>query len=63
MDAGSNVHAPIGKRSFAPPQIRENLMAFVDSIRAAKPATSKGVYIRSCTLSATMSPGITLDIQ
>ena len=63
VDAGSNVHAPIGKRSFAPPQIRENLMAFVDSIRAAKPATSKGVYIRSCTLSATMSPGIALDIQ
>jgi large subunit ribosomal protein L1 len=63
VDAGANVHAPIGKRSFDPQKIRENLMAFVDSIRAAKPGTSKGVYIRSCTLSATMSPGIALDIQ
>jgi len=63
VDAGANVHAPIGKRSFEPQKIRENLMAFVDSIRAAKPGTSKGVYIRSCTLSATMSPGIALDVQ
>ena len=63
VDAGSNVHAPIGKRSFEAAKIRENLLAFVDSIRAAKPGTSKGVYIRSCTLSSTMSPGIALDIQ
>lgn len=63
VDAGASVHAPIGKRSFEPQKIRENLMAFIDSVRAAKPGTSKGVYIRSCTLSATMSPGIALDIQ
>ncbi len=63
VDAGATVHAPIGKRSFGGPKLRENLMAFLDSVRAAKPATSKGVYIRSCTLSSTMSPGITLDVQ
>jgi large subunit ribosomal protein L1 len=63
VDAGANVHAPIGKRSFDAPQIRDNLLAFIDSVRAAKPATSKGVYIRSCTLSSTMSPGIALDVQ
>lgn len=63
VDAGANVHAPIGRRSFDGQKIRENLVAFVDSVRAAKPQTSKGVYIRSCTLSTTMSPGIALDLQ
>jgi large subunit ribosomal protein L1 len=63
VDAGSSVHAPIGKRSFGTQKIRDNLLAFIESVRAAKPATSKGVYIRSCTLSSTMSPGIALDIQ
>jgi large subunit ribosomal protein L1 len=63
IDAGANVHAPIGRRSFEATKIRENLMALVDSVRAAKPHTSKGTYIRSCTLSSTMSPGITLDLQ
>jgi large subunit ribosomal protein L1 len=63
VDAGASVHAPIGKRSFGNQKIRDNLLAFIESVRAAKPATSKGVYIRSCTLSSTMSPGIALDIQ
>ncbi|MCK6479217.1 MAG: 50S ribosomal protein L1 [Planctomycetaceae bacterium] len=63
VDAGASVHAPIGKRSFDEGKIRDNILAFVDSIRAQKPGTSKGVYIRSVTLSSTMSPGIALDIQ
>ncbi len=63
VDAGASVHAPIGKRSFGTQKIRDNLLALIESVRAAKPATSKGVYIRSCTLSSTMSPGIALDIQ
>ena len=63
VDAGANVHAPIGKRSFDAGKIRENLLALLDSVRAQKPATSKGIYIRSCTLSSTMSPGIALDVQ
>jgi large subunit ribosomal protein L1 len=63
VDAGATVHAPIGKRSFEAQKIRDNLLAFIESVRAAKPATSKGVYIRSVTLSSTMSPGIALDVQ
>jgi len=63
VDAGANVHAPIGKRSFEAGKIRENLFALLDSVRAQKPTTSKGIYIRSCTLSSTMSPGIGLDVQ
>ena len=63
VDSGASVHAPIGRRSFDGQKIRENLLALVESVRAAKPQTSKGVYIRSCTLSSTMSPGISLDLQ
>lgn len=63
VDSGSNVHAPIGRRSFGEEQIRDNLAAFVESVRAQRPATSKGAYIRHVTLSSTMSPGITVDIQ
>jgi len=63
VDTGANVQAPIGKCSFGPDKIRENLLAFVESVRALKPHTSKGVYIRKVTVSSTMSPGIGLDIQ
>jgi large subunit ribosomal protein L1 len=63
VDAGANVHAPIGKRSFPSDRLRENLAAFLENVRAQKPPTSKGVYIRKVVLSSTMSPGIAVDIQ
>ena len=63
VDAGASVHAPIGKRSFGASKIRDNLLAFIDSVRSQKPHTSKGVYIRGIVISATMSPGIALDVQ
>jgi len=62
VDAGANVHGPVGKASFAADKLTENVRAFVDSVRAAKPATSKGTYIRRVTLSSTMGPGVQLDI-
>ena len=62
MDAGANVHGPVGKASFAGDKIAENVKAFVDSVRAAKPHTSKGTYIRRVTISSTMGPGVQLDI-
>lgn len=62
VDAGASVHAPIGKRSFDAAKIRDNLLAFLDNIRAQKPTTSKGVYLRNATISSTMSPGIALDV-
>ncbi len=55
------VHVPIGKKSFTVEQLKENYKAIVGAIIKAKPSTSKGAYIRSLTLSATMSPGIALD--
>lgn len=59
-DKGGNVHAGVGKISFDEEKIVANVTAFVDAIRAAKPAGIKGNYVKSITLSSTMGPGITL---
>jgi large subunit ribosomal protein L1 len=57
-DAGGNVHAPVGKMSFSEDKLAANAQTFIDQIRAVKPAAAKGNYIKSITLSATMSPGV-----
>ena len=62
VDAGANVHGPVGKASFAGDKLAENVRAFVESVRAAKPHTSKGTYIRRVTISSTMGPGVQLDL-
>ncbi len=56
------VHIAIGKKSFTPDQIRDNLYAFVDALNRVKPSAAKGVYVRSLALSSTMSPGVPLDV-
>lgn len=61
-DGGGNVHAAVGKLSFDETKLVENISAFVDSVKAAKPASSKGNYIKSLTVSATMSPGVKIAI-
>lgn len=62
VDKGANVHAPVGKLSFSLDQLVENTKAVIDSVVKAKPQSSKGTYIKSLTLSATMAPGIKLDM-
>jgi len=57
-DKGGNVHAGVGKMSFDEDKLAANITTFVDQIRAAKPSGVKGNYVKSITLSATMSPGI-----
>lgn len=57
-DAGGNVHAVVGKLSFEGGKLAENVRAFIDCIDGMKPATTKGQYIKTITISATMSPGI-----
>lgn len=59
-DKGGNVHAGVGKLSFEEDKIAANVAAFVEAIRAAKPAGIKGNYVKSITLSSTMGPGIAL---
>jgi large subunit ribosomal protein L1 len=61
VDKGGNVHAPIGKVSFGADALNENFTAFMDQIVRAKPAASKGVYVRNVTISSTMGPGVTID--
>ena len=61
VDKTGNVHVPIGKASFSEAQLAENLQAFMDTILRAKPPASKGVYIRSATVSSTMGPGVRLE--
>ncbi len=60
-DPGGNVHVVIGKQSFATEKLVENFEAFVSHIRKIKPAVTKGTYIKKMCVSATMSPGITVD--
>ena len=57
-DKGGNVAAPVGKLNFSDEQLLENIQAFLNHLRTVKPATAKGTYIRSITISASMSPGI-----
>jgi large subunit ribosomal protein L1 len=55
------VHAPIGKKSFGKEKLQQNLQALAESIIKAKPATSKGAYLRSITIAPTMGPGIRIE--
>ncbi len=61
-DDGGNIHVPVGKISFEPEKLAENIEAFLSRLKAMKPAVSKGAFIKSAFLSATMSPSIGLDI-
>ncbi len=61
VDKGSNVHAPVGKASFSEEKLLENIAMFLRELVRARPAATKGTYIKSLTMSATMGPGITLD--
>jgi large subunit ribosomal protein L1 len=61
LDRTAIVHVPIGKVSFEEEKLRENMATLVSEIVKAKPSGSKGVYIKSITLTTTMGPGIRLD--
>jgi large subunit ribosomal protein L1 len=63
VDKAGNVHVSVGRRSFGPEQLAANAMTVIESIMRAKPAASKGTYLRSLTVSTTMGPGIQLDAQ
>jgi large subunit ribosomal protein L1 len=62
VDKTSNLHAPIGKASFSEEQLLDNLNAFLDAVKRARPSAAKGAFVRKITLANTMGPGIKLDI-
>ena len=61
VDKTSIVHCPIGKASFGPEKLGENLQVLMDAINKAKPSAAKGTYVRSVYLSATMGPAIKVN--
>jgi large subunit ribosomal protein L1 len=61
VDKAGNIHTPVGKRSFNEQQLRDNALALIEAIVRAKPAAAKGTYLRSLTVSSTMSPGVPVD--
>ncbi len=62
-DTGGNLHAVVGKLSFDEDKLAANITAFIDYIKRVKPSTVKGAYIKKISLSATMSPGVQMDVS
>ncbi|MBN2447316.1 MAG: 50S ribosomal protein L1 [Phycisphaerae bacterium] len=60
-DAGGNVHAVVGKLSFDPADLKENIIAFVRHIRRMKPSAAKGVFVRKVCISGTMTPAVEIE--
>ena len=63
IDKAGNVHVVVGKASFAPEQIEENARAVIEAVAKARPNSVKGTYMNSCTISATMSPPVRVDVR
>jgi len=63
MDRHGNVMVPFGKLSFTVEALLENCQALIDAVVAAKPAAAKGIYIKHCTLSSTMGPGLSIKAK
>ena len=60
-DKSGIVHCTIGRASFAPDQLKSNLLALVEALNRAKPSSSKGVYLRKIAVSSTMGTGVRVD--
>ncbi len=63
VDKQANVHIPIGKASFEPRALVENLNTVLDEVRRAKPSSSKGRYIKGVSVSSTMGPGVKVEAE
>ena len=62
LDKTNIIHVPVGKASFTEEQLADNFQTLMDAINKAKPATLKGTYIKSATLTSTMGPGVKLNV-
>src|SRR5688500_7959825 len=63
VDKAGNVHVAVGKANFPANQIEENARAVIDAVAKARPHSVKGTYIHTCTISATMSPQVSVDVK
>ena len=62
-DKAGIVQCSIGRASFAPEQLRDNLVALIDALNKSKPTSTKGVYLRKVSVSSTMGPGVRVDLS
>lgn len=62
LDKNANISVGIGKVSFEASQLEDNAKAIIEAINQVRPASAKGDYLRTCTLAATMSPGVSLEL-
>jgi len=63
MDRNGNIMVPFGRRSFTVEALSENAKALVDAIHGARPPAAKGTYIKRCTISSTMGPGLRVSLK
>ena len=63
VDKTGNLHVPVGKLGFEPAKLVENTRAVIDAVLKAKPASVKGRFVRTCTMSATMSPPVRVELK
>jgi large subunit ribosomal protein L1 len=63
VDKGGNIHVAVGKAAFTPVQLLENAKTVIDAVIRARPASVKGIFVRSCSISLTMSPSLKLDLK
>jgi large subunit ribosomal protein L1 len=63
VDKAGIVHGTIGRRSFDADKLTSNLRALIDALNKAKPASSKGIYLRKVAVSSTMGVGVRVDTQ
>jgi large subunit ribosomal protein L1 len=63
VDKAGILHAPIGKKSFGPEKLCENLTALLEAVNRLKPSTAKGTYLKAMAVATTMGPGVKVDTQ
>ena len=63
VDKTGNLHVPVGKTGFTPIQLEENARSVIEAVLKARPASAKGIFVRTCVISSTMSPAIHVDIR
>ena len=62
LDKTNIIHVPVGKASFTEEQLADNFQTLIDAVLKSKPATLKGAYLKSVTLTSTMGPGVKLNV-
>ena len=62
LDKSANLHVPVGKASFSAEKLYENVAAYLEAVKKAKPSGAKGQFIKRVTISSTMGPGIRVDL-